>query len=101
MNQNEIDWKKGRVVFWDLNEFDPNLPLERQLILLKEDLAQISYNGDLILDVGWFPSFDENGEFRVVVVKRENWDEPLFERTTNQAAMLMDLIDEGVSSIAK
>ncbi|MDM5178541.1 hypothetical protein PO883_15185 [Massilia sp. DJPM01] len=44
---------------------------------LKEDLLQIVFGDDLVLDVGWTPSFDEHGRFLLMLVRDGNWDEPV------------------------
>ncbi|WP_394560151.1 hypothetical protein [Aquipseudomonas alcaligenes] len=46
--------------------------------LLKEDLLQITYASDYLLDVGWYPSLDPSGCFQIRVVKKFNWEEPAY-----------------------
>ena len=57
MKQNDIDWKSGKVIYWDLESVDPEKPTvdpekptKDQLLVLKEDLAQVNYPGNLLLD---------------------------------------------------
>lgn len=67
MKSNEINWKSGRVLFWDLDFLDATKPLDAQVSDLKEDLAQVVYYRNTDIDVGWYPSFDESGSFMVTV----------------------------------
>ncbi|MFT3927536.1 MAG: hypothetical protein QM778_33700 [Myxococcales bacterium] len=78
MLSNSLDWQGGRVEFWDLAFLDPAVPLLDQLADLKEDLAQVRYGTNVLLDVGWFPEFSDDGWFSVRVVVEPDWDEPLF-----------------------
>ncbi|MQU65353.1 hypothetical protein GHO25_19755 [Pseudomonas sp. FSL R10-1350] len=43
---------------------------------LKEDMLQVEYPENILLDVGWYPSFDPEGTFQVCVVKDFQWDVP-------------------------
>ena len=78
MFSRDIDWQSGLVTFWDLDFLDPTVPVLAQLSGLKEDLAQISYGGQIALDVGWYPEFSEAGAFVVRVVRIDDWETPLF-----------------------
>lgn len=50
---------------------DINLELSKQVDLLKEDLIQIYYTNEHILDIGYYPEFDlKNGSFKIVVSKK-------------------------------
>lgn len=73
-----IDFGKGIVVYNELL-INKDEPLEHQIWDLKEDLLQVQYNdGELILDVGWYPEFNVNGVFKVQVIKNQDWENPLF-----------------------
>jgi hypothetical protein len=77
MTPDSFEWQSGAVAFWDLTFLDATRPLPSQVEDLKEDLAQIRY-GDVILDIGWSPSFSESGAFVVRVVRESDWEAPLF-----------------------
>lgn len=74
----DFDLGPGRVVYWDLGGIGADLPLSAQVELLKEDLAQIVYEGGIVVDVGWYPDGAWEGTFRVSVVRDGDWDQPLF-----------------------
>ncbi|UVM51641.1 hypothetical protein LOY38_06245 [Pseudomonas sp. B21-015] len=77
----------GKIIFDDLSLLTDQ-PLAGQIDALKEDLLQVEYGKQLLLDVGWYPEFDEDGAFRVVVIKDHHWDYPQW---TGQAQTLAEL----------
>ena len=57
---------------------------------LKEDMLQVEYPENILLDVGWYPSFDPEGTFQVRVVKDFQWDVPeaiFFAKTIGDLAL--------------
>jgi hypothetical protein len=62
-------------------DINPDVPLTEQDVL-KEDILQITYkNGEsaeYVLDVGWYPEFNENGRFIVKVIVNYDWEKPLY-----------------------
>lgn len=94
----EIDIGKGKIEYNDL-EFNLLEPFNNQLDNLKEDLLQVSYPGGLILDIGWFPSFDENGEFQIRVIENNNWDEPRYYSEAKSTDKLKSEIKNAVQFI--
>jgi predicted amidohydrolase YtcJ len=92
MLSKELNWASGEVSFWDLDFLDPAKPLSEQLEDLKEDLAQVQYQGERLLDIGWFPEFALDGAFVVRVVDSSDWDSPLFlERSTSVTEMVSSI----------
>jgi hypothetical protein len=67
----KFDWRGGDIVYSDC-ELDENVDLEAQAHLLKEDLIQVVYPGDILIDVGWYVDY-----FVVAVIEKNNWGEPL------------------------
>ena len=90
-----IDWGNGVIdkIVYDL-DFDVMLPLDKQLDSLKEDILSIKYKGDYSLDVGWYPEFNLNGRFVIVVIKDGNYEEPLETRECNSLSNLIKCINE-------
>jgi hypothetical protein len=93
LKRQEIDWRSGRVVFWELDLVDASRPLADQLDGLKEDLAQVEYPGGIVLDVGWYPEFSKEGEFVVTLVKNADWDRPLMQHRCATINALQRSID--------
>jgi hypothetical protein len=50
-------------------------------------MLQLELPGDIFIDVGWYPDWDPNGEYRVAVFydEFENLLEPMFRSTDAQA----------------
>ena len=57
--------------------FDPATPVEEQMDILREDMFQTKWSNGLTQYVGWYPRFDRDGRFRLVVAKNADWDAPL------------------------
>jgi hypothetical protein len=60
-----------------------------QVDSLKEDLLQVEYPPSLVLDVGWYPSFNLSGCFQIRVIENYNWDTPLFFATSKTIPSLI------------
>ena len=80
MTPDSFDWGRGEVVYWDLYGVDARLPIDQQLDELKEDLAQVQFDADKLLDIGWFPEFSVEGAFVVSLVRNQDWDEPIYRK---------------------
>lgn len=94
---NNINFGKGKVVLNDLN-LKENLLLNKQVWSLKEDILQVEYGEDYVLDVGFYPEFNiEKGEFRLVIIKGQYWDQPLFIKSTRSIKQLYLDLDEAVN----
>lgn len=63
------------------------MTLENQLHELKEDLLQVSYpdnhENTYILDIGWYPEFNLNGNFKLVLVRNFEQDTPVIMRASD------------------
>lgn len=66
-----------------------------QLDLFKEDLAVVSYENDVSLDLGYCPEFKPQGHFIVTVVKSQDWENPLLRLESHNAAKLVLDLNEG------
>ena len=50
-------------------DVDEKYSLITQIDSLKEDLIQIQYSNDFIIDVGWYPEFSLSGCFKVFLLQ--------------------------------
>lgn len=73
--------------------------------LLKENLLQVEHPLNLLLDVGWYPSFDIGGEFQIRVVNNFEWDVPALTLSTTtindlliQIEVTQTVIDRHISN---
>jgi hypothetical protein len=77
-------------------------PIGRQIDLLREDLLQVQYDrGRYVLDVGWYPSFEQDGEFCVTVAENYQWEAPLCQHRTRRIDELKGLIKEAVALVER
>lgn len=79
---------KNGVVTFDNLFLDENKPLIDQLDDLKEDMLQVEFPNAYLLDVGWTPSFNINGKFKIVLIKDYDWQKPVY---TGVATNVKDL----------
>ena len=94
-----IDYKSGNIKFME-NELVFEDYIVKQLIFLREDLLQVEFDfGKYILDIGWYPSFEENGAFHVIVVKNANWSTPIYNTQTTVLANLQQTIQAAVDAL--
>jgi len=97
MKSNDFIWHGGRVVHWDLDDLDLNKGILQQIDILKEDLALIEYDNDIIIGLGWLPEFNPDGRFVLDVIKSEDWDNPIAQIEAKNAASLEHIIKQAVS----
>lgn len=91
----------GRGVNKKYIDFDVNkyISLEEQIDLLKEGMLQISYDNGYLIDVGWYPEFDEEGNFRVSVINDSQWDNPILQKSCRDLNLLDEYIHECINLI--
>lgn len=65
------------IVNYNTFNIDLDKPLTTQLKELNEDLIQVEYKGNYILDIGWYPECDENGKIIIQLIHNSEWDNPL------------------------
>ena len=69
---------EARVTYDSLSALDLRQPVDVLVDDLGEDLLQITCaNGDIV-DVGWYPAWNEQGRLRVVAVRGQDWEAPVF-----------------------
>jgi len=85
----------GKVLYNELDLLNESLPLQQQLDVLKEDLLQVeNKDGSLLLDVGWYPEFDLSGSFGIQVIKKHDWEKPLYSKNASNVSSLKTAIKE-------
>jgi hypothetical protein len=68
----------ARITYDSLSQLDLAQPVAALADDLGEDLLQIVCpNGDIV-DVGWYPAWSEQGRLRVVTVRGQDWEAPVF-----------------------
>lgn len=76
-----------------------DITLEEQIDLLKEDMLQVIYDNGYLIDVGWYSEFDEEGNFRVSVIKDYQWDNPILQRSCRYLNLLDEYLHECINLI--
>ena len=79
----EVDFKSGKITF-SAPFVDVSSPYTEQLEVLSEDLIQVTYGENCILDVGWYPECDENGSLVIQVIKDKDWSSPIFRKSSKK-----------------
>lgn len=96
MQPDFFDWRGGEVVYWDMDSFDATKPPEEQLDTLKEDLVQVRFGTNTLLDIGWYPEFSPEGRFVVTVIRNEDWDQPVSQAESRTLGELIAAITAGI-----
>jgi hypothetical protein len=89
------DISPGVVTFKNF-DYDENKSLLEQLNILQEDMIQIDFFDRYILDIGWYPSWDKNGCFKLLVIEGEDWNEPLLALSSKNIDELKDKLKEAI-----
>ena len=95
----DINFKNGKIAYDDFN-IDLLKDIKSQLDFLKEDLLQVSFENNFILDLGWYPEFDINGNFILQVIKHNDWDKPIFKKRISYSSVLYEKINEALTYIS-
>ncbi|GED01423.1 hypothetical protein P8907_13870 [Bacillus atrophaeus] len=72
---------------WTINqnsfrEIDPkNLaPEDEKWLFFSQDLLQLTYSRkNYMVDLGWYPDADAEGNYQLIMVQDENWEQPVYE----------------------
>jgi hypothetical protein len=100
-NELDLDLKNSTITFNGFTEINQGIPLINQLELLKEDLLQIEVGSDLIIDVGFYPEFSAEGEFKILLIKNSDWENPSWSAQTRDLNKLPLLIQEAIDKSTK
>lgn len=85
-------FKSGQLVYAACS-IDFARPFAEQADNLTEDLRQVSYGADLLLDAGWYPEGDAEGGFIVQLIRAGAWDDPLYKHSARQEKELQESIE--------
>lgn len=90
---NDLSIGSGKILF---NDFPENIEFSTPEVYeeLKEDLIQILYSNRFLIDVGWYPSFQENGKFTLLLIENNNWEKPVFKKRTRSIKVVRETIEE-------
>lgn len=87
-----VNFKSGKIIF-DEFHIDFFRPFSEQLDCLLEDLLQVKFLENCLLDVGWYPEYEEDGAFVIQVIKDQNWELPIYKKKCKEKnEFLQDII---------
>jgi len=65
--------------FDELSAIDFSQCIESQIMILDEDLLQLSFKSGHVVDVGWYPAFEREGNFVINRITNGCWDTPEYQ----------------------
>lgn len=83
-----LDFLDGEITYDELSNIDSK-NVKNDLDTLKENMLQVEYGNDLLIDAGWYPYFNINGQFQVRVIEDHQWEPPLILLTANTITELL------------
>ena len=91
----------ARITYDSLSPLDLRQSVDVLADDLGEDLLQITCaNGDIV-DVGWYPAWNEQGRLRVVAVRGQDWEASVFSaRPENDPLALLQALRAARASVA-
>lgn len=87
-----MDFSPGRVVYEEFTMTDEQA-WDEQIDKLNEDLLQVEYPGDVVLDLGWYPAFNHKGQFQVRVIRNFTWEAPIFYAEVTKIDVLRSVLE--------
>ena len=63
-------------IYDEISTLDFHKKVSEEVNRLDEDLFQLVFSDGVIVDIGWYPSFDTNGEFIIQVISAGDWENP-------------------------
>ena len=84
-----------------MNSIDFCKPFSEQLDCLTEDLLQVKYPSNFLLDLGWYPEYKPKGSFVIQIIENENWKNPKYKKYCVTQQELKKNIKEAVLFVSK
>ena len=91
-----MDFGHGKITYWEFS-VDFSKSFEDQLEYLTEDLVQVEYPGGYLVDIGWYPEYDADGEFIVQLIRLGNWGTPEYRCRTRTREGLQQGIETALA----
>ena len=82
----------GMVTYYDF-DIDESISFEEQKYSYKEDILQIKFGDRFILDVGWYPEFESQGNFLISAIQDNDWMDPVLKTKCYTLEDLMKAIE--------
>lgn len=95
--KNVLGKSTGIFIYDNFSALDVSSGIKGNIEHLKEDLLQIEYHNNLILDLGWYPSFNKKGAFSISIIKDFDWENPIKIQKCNSFEDLGNFITEFIN----
>lgn len=82
--------------FLELDPIKLNKNSREWLYFTKDILHVENVEGNITINLGWYPDMDPNGEFYLRVLKNNNWDNPILSIKTRDKNMILEKIEESI-----
>lgn len=83
----------GNVIYNTFN-IDFDRPFIEQLDELNEDLVQVEYKENYLLDIGWYPECETKGKIIVQLIHNSQWEKPVLRKECiTQELFLKNLLE--------
>ena len=90
----QAGWK---IEYNNFSEYDMEIHGESNSFELNEDLLQLCHEKrGLVIDLGWYPAHDPNGNYILMLVKDYKWDCPLEYVSSKSKAEIVACIEKWV-----
>jgi hypothetical protein len=86
----------GVISYQDIPKKIESASLDDVIDFLKEDLFQAVYPNQVLIDIGWYPSFDKTGAFQISIIKNSDWATPVYFQEAKSVSRLLCLLDHAV-----
>lgn len=71
--------------------YDIKMSLKKQIHILSEDILQVQYDNGYIIDIGWYPAFNLQGSFKIVLSKYK-YDNIICQKNCNNTDDLINIL---------
>ncbi len=69
-------------------------------LLFDQDLLQMEHGKrKVFLDLGWYPDENPNGNFRVVLIRESDWENPLFRHESKDKDEIVEVINNILTNV--
>ena len=86
---------QDHILYNELYLLDEKIALADQIDCLKEDLLQVeSPDANYVLDVGWYPEFNIKGQFKIIIIRKYDWEHSIFMRECSSISTLKRILLE-------
>ena len=62
----------------------------------KEDIIQIDFGKSLVVDIGFYPEFEPDGFFLVVVILNRDWENPVYKKQCKTLEEMRKCLQEAI-----